>query len=90
MWLARALPRLLNEGKGRAASALTATRATAHTRAVQETGRHSGADGSVVTGTPTGALFVIEHMPWDHALKVNVGGVGPDRPRRRGPAAQGR
>ena len=31
---------------------LTTTRATAHTRAVQETGRRSGADGSVVTGTP--------------------------------------
>ena len=28
------------------------TRATAHTRAVQETGRSSGAHGSVVTGTP--------------------------------------
>jgi hypothetical protein len=26
--------------------------ATVHTRAVQETGRCSGADGSVVTGTP--------------------------------------
>jgi hypothetical protein len=26
--------------------------ATAHTRAVQETGRSSGADGSIVTGTP--------------------------------------
>ena len=31
---------------------LTATRAAAHTRAVQETGRRSGADGSIVTGTP--------------------------------------
>jgi len=30
----------------------TTPRATAHTRAVQETGRSSGADGSIVTGTP--------------------------------------
>ncbi len=29
-------------------------RATAHTRAVQETGRRSGTDGSIVTGTPAG------------------------------------
>jgi hypothetical protein len=28
------------------------SRATAHIGAVQETGRHSGADGSIVTGTP--------------------------------------
>jgi len=28
-------------------------RATAHTRAVQETGRSSGADGYIVTGTPS-------------------------------------
>jgi hypothetical protein len=33
-------------------------RATARTRAVQETGRHGGADGSIVTGTPLAELRV--------------------------------
>ena len=33
-------------------------RATAHARAVQETGRLSGADGSIVTGTPNSAARV--------------------------------
>jgi putative ATP-dependent endonuclease of the OLD family len=32
---------------------LTTTHATAHTRAVKETGRHGGADGSIVTSTPS-------------------------------------
>jgi hypothetical protein len=66
--------------------------ATAHTRAVQETGRRSGADGSIVTGTPTRSSIstrsthcaqTANTCPWFCLSRTSFGVPRPERLRPR-------